>query len=96
MAADETSPFKTIAHPYDHQQIAHLPQYRALFKIAQEPEASFHNTLPPPKKPADSPADLIRRRTIEQYACPIQKDAAPDVESKRDGPTPFPTNAGKT
>ena len=104
MAADETNAFKTIAYPYDHQEIARLPQYRALFKIAQEPEATFQNTLPPPTtKPADSPADLIRKRTIEQYACPARKDVPPDLppdlESKRDdsGPTkPFHFNQGKT
>jgi hypothetical protein len=95
----ETGAFKAIAHPYDHTEIAKLPQYRALFKIAQEPEASFHNTLPPPPEPTKEQmfwADSIRKRTIEQYACPPRQEPAPDLESKLDGGTAFTTNEGKT
>jgi hypothetical protein len=99
IGSDETRFFRDIALPYDHAELARFPKYRALFKIAGEPEAVIKRTLPIPTLHRPTPAEPIRTRTIAHYACPPLRNPEPALESKRDdtGPAkPFNFNQGKT
>lgn len=103
---DETRHFRAVAQPYDCAEIARFPKYKALFKIAGEPEAVIKNTLPLPANPYyTSPAADIRKRTIEQYFVPpshmpsiantVGNDAKPDdiTSQQRKDPARQPNQA---
>ena len=99
---NDTRHFRSIAYPHDCKELANLPKYRALFRIAGDPEAAIKDTLPVPDLVRPSPAEFIRRRTIEQFACPSRHVADSDLESHPDDPpgtprqsNPFPANQGK-
>jgi hypothetical protein len=100
VSSEDARHFKHIARIRDSWgaeqlvDLASLPEYRALYKIAGQ-NAIVKGTPPPPPPPKNSHADYIRKRTIEQYACPPRQTAEPDLESKRDG-SAFTTNEGKT
>jgi hypothetical protein len=81
-----------------YERLAKLRPFEALYNIAGQ-EPIIKPTPPPPAAPATEQianARLLRQRTIEQYACPARNVAPPDLESKRDVPTPFATNEGQT
>jgi hypothetical protein len=93
---EETRYFRSIAQPYNCEDLAHFPKYRALFKIAGEPEAVIKDTLPIPPLTHPSPAAYIRNRTIERYGWSPRQEPQAELESKQDGGSTFTTNEGKT
>ena len=81
--------------PFDPQILATLQVGEAIHRKA-DATAEKVRTDPTGQRPAASFANLIRERTLAQYAFPPRQPAEPDLESKRDGGTAFTTNEGKT
>lgn len=81
--------------PFDPQILATLQVGEAIHRKA-DATAQKVRTCPTGQRPAVSFANLIRERTIAQYASPAQNGAPPDLESKRDELAAFSTNEGQT
>jgi hypothetical protein len=94
MDADHATALKSAIRPHEPQDLEKLPVFRAMYSACDGSVALVDIPKPPPE-PADSRADEIKTRTMQQYACPSRQTAEPDLESKRDG-SAFTTNEGKT
>ena len=83
--------------PFDPQILATLQVGECIHRKADATVQKVR-TQPVGQRPHVSFANLIRQRTIEQYACPPRQPPAEDLESKRDdsGAKPFTTNEGQT
>lgn len=60
--------FKLKTGYYEPERLADLPQFQALFKVGDE-QAVIGQIPPPMPPPAASYAEIIRKRTVENYAC---------------------------
>jgi hypothetical protein len=81
---DDTRFFPSLALPYECEALADFPRFRALFNLSGQPHAIIADTLPLKPIQEQSPAEIIRNRTIQQYQCPYGQDAEPIIKSKRD------------
>ena len=81
--------------PFDPQILATLQVGEAIHRKA-DATAQKVRTIPIGQRPVASFANVIRKRTIEQYGGLPRQDAEPVLESKQDGGAPFTTNEGKT
>lgn len=84
--------------PFDPHILATLQVGEAVHRQA---DGSAHKvrTYPLGNRPVASFANLIRKRTIEQYAGPPRECEVSDLQSNRDEhvpPLPFPINEGET
>jgi len=70
--------------PFDPASLTSLPRGRALYRAA-DGTAHFINTPPPPGPSKASCAEIIRKRTLDEYACQPPKEP---VASKEDEPKP--------
>jgi type IV secretory pathway TraG/TraD family ATPase VirD4 len=69
VSPDDAKFYRHIA-PED-VSVAHLPKYRALYKIAGQPPIVKDTPAPPPPPSREriDRAEYIRKRTLERYAC---------------------------
>jgi Helicase HerA, central domain len=92
---NDTRFFKAAAKPYDHEILAELHRFEAVYKLGDAP-AERKPTPPPPRHtsaagPASNAA-VIRKRTIEKYACRAQE---PEVIRQAGDDEPQPTGRPK-
>ena len=77
---EDTNVFKNVVYPYDHNKLAQLKKYQAMYKIG-DADPIFKWTRPAPEKLPRNYAEYIRKRTVEKYGC----DSKADVVSLRHG-----------
>jgi hypothetical protein len=66
---EDTNLFRNVVYPYDHNELARLSKYQAMYKIGDH-HPIFKWTHPQAAKPRVSYAAEIRSRTIARYGVP--------------------------
>jgi hypothetical protein len=63
---EDTNLFKNVVYPYDHNELARLSKYQAMYKIGDDAPI-FKWTLPQEEKPEISNAYYIKQNTLKEY-----------------------------